>query len=257
VRSLFPFIALIALASPALAGQNPCATLVLHAVPTDSTHHDDCAIAGGDPCWNESISTVATPGERVTVYLLAYEHNLLAGLQTAFEWDPSWCLEIGLWDCQVDQVSVRTPRSPGGPQEGTLTTAFDVVTSPAATVIGRMIMRAGQGALSLVESNYPGGTHVTGADGVPDQLPGSRLGRIDADGQAGYAPCPEIRPTIRTWICCVDDQCVTVGYDGVECAVLGGTMWRHGACEIWCAATPPCVVPVEPFSWGAVKHTYR
>jgi hypothetical protein len=198
---------------------------------------------------------VAT-GELLTVYLIARNHNFLAGVQAAFEWDPGWVYQFGLWDCHANQVSARIPLPPGGPLEGMLTTAFDVVTGPEAVVIGRMFMTAGQGSLRLIESGLPEGTHVVDGLGGTDAVREEGFGVIEVGGP-GFAPCELPVPTFNSWICCVGDECVTVDFPD-ECTALGGRTLGQGSCSFWCTATPPCApLPVEPATWGQIKQAYR
>jgi hypothetical protein len=51
----------------------------------------DCATTAPD------VTTIPGPA---AVFLLAYEHTSLAGVQTAFDFG-GWELMFGLWDCQV------------------------------------------------------------------------------------------------------------------------------------------------------------
>jgi hypothetical protein len=142
----------------------------------------------------------------ITVFLFVEIYERLRSVQTAFEWDPSWSLAGGAWDCQVNQLNLTIPQDPGGPREGTLSTAFDCLVAPGTAVIGRLFFRSGTGGcLRQVESDFPLGIHVRDCRDEIDSLgPGrpefsTRLGRIcvESGGQTGcWDPWP-VEPT--TW----------------------------------------------------------
>lgn len=176
-----------AAAAPTGAGQNASFLLPLHATtvaqgPCSAYQPVDCL--GVAPTVDVSAGTIA-------VYLLAFNHSQLGGVQTAFEPDPSWIFIYGLWDCQPGQVTAVLPAPPFGAVAGTITTAFNCVYGPSLAPIGRMIFSATTGCLKQVASSYPFGIHVIDCAFEVDQAqPGEdyRLGRICVGG-GGYAAC--------------------------------------------------------------------
>jgi hypothetical protein len=157
-------MALLALcvSTTAFAGLNPNITLPLHA-----------KVSGFEPC-NGYLPVNCLPPEQggvppvvtipagpAAVWLLAYNHQNLAGVQTAFEW-PGWAITFGPWDCQGGQLNAVTPGGSGGPTAGSITTAFNCVTDGLLAPIGRMFFQpAGNPTcIQQVESSFPFGNHV-------------------------------------------------------------------------------------------------
>jgi PKD repeat protein len=177
-------------------GANPNATLPLHAAPGC----DDCSVAPIDCLGNLPTVNVA-PNSAVTIYVMAFNYTALAGVQTAFAWDPSWILLGSLFDCLPNQLNAAVPTSPGGPTAGTIATVFDCMTSGQLLVLGRMIMITGStGCLSQVRSSYPFGTHVLDCSVLVDDIrEETRLGKICV-GPGGYHACHTLNPVRpATW----------------------------------------------------------
>jgi hypothetical protein len=185
--------ALILTCSQAAMAGNPNFTLPLHA-----------AAGIGNPCngylpvdclgYRPVVSVAAS--SPITVYLLLMNYHDVNALETAFEWDAGWVFAGGAWDCQVGQLSGVEPHDPGGPNAGSIATAFNCVNGPALAVIGRLFFQSGpSGCLRQVESTYPDGTAVLACDiqtldyinaNTPEgQL---RLGRICV-GPGGHDAC--------------------------------------------------------------------
>jgi len=186
-------LSMLVLAASATA--NIDTRLVLHAVDTAfapcNAHGVDC---------ETSYSTIdATGMSTPAVYLLLWNYTEVVGVQCAFEWDASWTFTFGLWDCQSNQVNGYTPSAPGGPTNGTITTAFDMLSGGAVQPIGRMnFASAGSGCLTIVESTFPFGTHVIDALGQDTHIPETHRGAICV-GAGGVDACllPPVEP--RTW----------------------------------------------------------
>ena len=135
------------------------------------------------------------------MFLFIANYNDVAGVQTAFQPDPSGVFTFGLWDCQVGQLNAVTPAPPWGPQFGTITTAFNCVVGPALAPIGRMFFVAGStGCLQQIQPSYPFGIHVLDCQmGIDRTDSGERLGRICV-GQGGYGTCwPVPAVEAATW----------------------------------------------------------
>lgn len=96
---LFPWLVALALATsiaagdgtrgPAPAGVNPLITFPLHA----HADGDKCSVAPID-CLPKRPTVNVAPNTTTTIYLTAYNYTALAGIQTAFEWDPDWQLDV-------------------------------------------------------------------------------------------------------------------------------------------------------------------
>jgi hypothetical protein len=172
-------LSLFAPTSLALGGANPNVTLPLH---VKVSTFEPCSGYLPVDCLNSHLTTQAPPNSTVTVFLLAWNYFQIAGIQTAFDWDASWSLNFGLWDCQAGQLSAVVPMNPGGPTAGALATVFNCINGPALAVIGRMSMQTGPvGCISQVNSSYPGGILVLDCQGQTDTIPGHqghRLGSI-------------------------------------------------------------------------------
>jgi PKD repeat protein len=177
-------------------GANPNIVLPLHA-------EAGCHGCGPLPvdCLGNRPTVNIPPNSQVTVYLMAFSYTALAGVQTAFDWDPSWILLGALFDCVPGQLTAVVPVPPGGPTAGTVATAFDCVTSGNLLVVGRLLMMAGpSGCVSQVQSTYPGGIMVVdcslGTDHIANE---QRLGSICV-ASGGHDACDipiPVRPA--TW----------------------------------------------------------
>ncbi|HWN83400.1 MAG TPA: hypothetical protein VNM87_14985, partial [Candidatus Udaeobacter sp.] len=141
---------------PAGAGLNPNFSLPLHA----EGGHQGCGPLAVDCLSNRPTVNIAANTD-VTIYLMVSNHNSLAGVQTAFEWDAGWVHVGSLFDCAPGQLNAVVPAAPGGPKAGSVVTAFNCVTSGQLLILGRMWMTSGaSGCLHQVESSYPFGNHA-------------------------------------------------------------------------------------------------
>ena len=174
------------------AGMNPMVTLPLHAIPGKQV----CGTVAIDCTQHRPIVNVA-PDAVSTIFLLAFNHAAVAGVQTAFGWDPGWSLLQANFDCLPGQVTTVTPVAPGGATSGTVSTTFDCVNTGQLLVIGRLIVQSGTtGCFYQLESDYPLGDHVVDCNLGTDLIPYSqsfRLGRICV-GQGGNDACRVIDP---------------------------------------------------------------
>jgi hypothetical protein len=198
-----PVMALMALllATTAFAGQNPLVTLPLHGKPAF-----DFACNGYLPvdCVS-NLPQVNVPAGPVTIFLFVMNYEAVAGVQTAFVVPATWVFAVGNWACQPNQLNAVTPHAPWGPNEGTITTAFDCLNTHALGVIGSMIFQnAPSGCISQVESQFPFGTHVLdcsqGTDVIlPGPLGDRRVGSVcvNAEGQPACQPVTPVEPA--TW----------------------------------------------------------
>ena len=117
-----------------------------------------------------NVNTTVNAGATNAIYLLANNVAELAGVQTAFEVDPSWALLFQLWDCQGNQVVGTQPTAPYGPVEGTIATAFDCVTGSDCVVVGRMHFITIAGCITQTDSGFPFGTHFIDCSGRDTQV---------------------------------------------------------------------------------------
>jgi hypothetical protein len=204
MRNASVVMALTALcvSTTAFAGLNPLITLPLHG---KASGFEACTGYLPVDCL-DNRPTVDVQAVPTAVFLLANNHTSLAGVQTAFEW-PGWSLAFGLWDCQGGQLSAVTPMNPGGPTAGSITTAFNCITTQQLAVIGRMHFQpaGAPGCISQVESSFPFGNHVVdcelGTDIILHMNQGlqQRLGKICV-GTGGHDACDAVvavEPT--TW----------------------------------------------------------
>jgi hypothetical protein len=120
---------------------------------------------------HELPATQVPPGTEITVFLVVPSvvcdlGQTFTGVQTAFEWDPSWELLGSVWNCQQNQLVGATPQSPGGPREGTISTVFDCAALGGHSLaIGKLYFKTGSaGCLRQVESAYPYGVFILGCD---------------------------------------------------------------------------------------------
>jgi len=182
------------------AGANPNFTLPLHAnesfaLPCDAYLPVDCL--GVRP------TVEVESGEVVTVLLLVANATQLMGVQTAFEVDPSWAFQFGLWDCHG--MYEANPVPPFGPLYGTISIAFNCVTGSALEPIGRMFFIAGTGCIGQVESSFANGIQALDCQQEIDQIfPGeagqrARLGKVCV-GPGGHDACEAATPVAAaTW----------------------------------------------------------
>jgi len=84
-------------ASSAFAGPNPNFTLPLHAKVSS---FEPCAGYLPVDCLGVRPTLQVESGQQVAVFLFVANYTQLAVIQTAFEVDPSWTFQFGLWDCQ-------------------------------------------------------------------------------------------------------------------------------------------------------------
>lgn len=195
-----PVMALMALllATTAVAGLNPFATLPLHGKTSSFEQCNgylpvDCSLS------NPPQVNMPAPGP-VAIFLFVNNYTRVAGVQTAFQKDPSWTFTFGLWDCQPNQLSAVTPGGAFGPTAGTISTAFDCLNGPALGVIGRMHFVATTGCITQVQSTYPDGNHVVDCSQGKDLIDlAQRLGSVCV-GQGGHNACPAVTPVEpATW----------------------------------------------------------
>ncbi len=187
-------------APAALAGMNPEICLPLHA-----------RASGFEPCAGYlpvdcvvNMPVVSVMAGPTTIFLFVSSYYAVAGVQTAFQPDPSWTFTFGLWDCQPGQLTAVMPGPPFGPAAGTITTAFNCLTGSGLGAIGRMFFVAGNaGCLEQIESSYPFRIHVLdcqqGIDQVNPYDPW-RLGKVCV-GEGGVVACWPPQPAVdaATW----------------------------------------------------------
>ncbi|HWN83399.1 MAG TPA: hypothetical protein VNM87_14980 [Candidatus Udaeobacter sp.] len=164
------------LADPS-TGLNPLITFPLHA----RVQGDNCSVFPVD-CSGTHPTVNVPPNTTVTIYLMANNYSALAGVQTAFYWDPGWTLGGAFFDCLPGQLTTALPVAPGGADAGTVTTSFDCVNTGYLLTIGRLVMTSGSsGCLWGVASSHQDGTYAVDCLGGRDFVPKSqefRLGRI-------------------------------------------------------------------------------
>ena len=159
------------------------------ALPLDAVETVFGGCADSDCC--PDVNVQAGPMGNWAVYLLINNFDEVAGVQTAFEIDPSWALLFQLWDCQGNQVVGTQPAPPWGPQSGTIATAFDCVTGGDCIVVGRMQFISGAaGCVGQVQSAFPFGTHIIDCAGRDFQITNEEcLGRVCIDPEPGHNAC--------------------------------------------------------------------
>jgi len=183
----------------AAAGMNPIVSLPLHA---KASSFEPCNAYLPVDCMSVDPVVNVLPGP-TAVFLLIYHFTAVAGVQTAFQPDPTWTFTFGLWDCQPGQLNAVTPGPPFGPTAGTITTAFNCLSGPDLGVIGRMFFVAGgAGCLRQVQSSYPFGIHVLDCQLGIDQISPNhywRLGKIciETGGETGCWISSAVSPA--TW----------------------------------------------------------
>ena len=198
-----PVIALFALimagtAAMAQEGQNPQVTFPLH---YKQSSFEACTGVAPVDCTTNRPVVAATSGTAAAIFLLVNNTTALAGVQTAFQFDATWVLTFGLWDCQGGQLSAVQPSMPGGPTAGSITTAFNCVTAGGLITIGRMFFTGPTaGCISQVQSTYPFGNHALDCtQGVNQITEDARLGKVCV-GAGGVDACDPVSPVENaTW----------------------------------------------------------
>jgi hypothetical protein len=189
-------------AGAASAGLNPYFTIPLH---YKASSFEACAGYLPVDCAGTRPTVEAMAGQPAVVYVMIHNYAAVSGIQTAFEWDPSWNLLFGLWDCQPGMLDGNVPQNPGGPIRGVLTQAFVCVTGPALAVMGRMFFVGMEsGCIRQVQPMFPYGICVMDCTQSIDQITDSpvdeaRLGRICV-GAEGHDACERAVPIeAGTW----------------------------------------------------------
>jgi hypothetical protein len=183
----------VSASASAYAGANPNFTLPLHA---KVSQFEPCTGYLPVDCMGVRPTVQVESGQPVTIFLFVANYTQIAGLQTAFEVDPSWTYAFGLWDCTPTGFFDVSPFPPFGPTHGTLSGAFLCVTSGSLLPIGRMFFVAGTGCVGQVESSFPHGIHAMDCQQEYDRIlpdePGqrARLGKVCV-GPGGHDPCAE------------------------------------------------------------------
>lgn len=183
-------VALFAASTAAMAGLNPQVTFPLH---YKASSFEACTGVSPVDCTTNRPVVAATSGSAAAIFLLVHNTTSLAGVQTAFQFDGTWLLTFGLWDCQGGQLNAVTPAMPGGPTAGAITTAFNCVTTGGLIVIGRMFFTGPTaGCISQVQPTYPFGIHaldcVQGTDQITED---ARLGKVCV-GAGGVDACDPV-----------------------------------------------------------------
>ena len=147
--------------------------------------------------------TVSIEPGPTAIFLLAANYNALAGVQTAFQPDPTWTFTFGLWDCRPGQLVTQTPAPPFGSTAGVVALAFTCLDGPGLAVLGRMFFVASSGCLEQVEPSYPFGIHVLDCQQGIDQIASYdpwRLGKVCV-GAGGVVACEGPQPAVAaaTW----------------------------------------------------------
>jgi hypothetical protein len=189
--------ALLVISSASFAGQNPQVTFPLH---YKQSSFEACTGIAPVDCLTNRPTVTANAGSPACIFLLVNNTTSLAGVQTAFDFG-GWPFAFGLWDCQGGQLSATTPSGTGGPTNGTITTAFNCVTSGTLQVIGRMFFgTAPSGCVSQVQSSFPFGTFALDCQQGNDLITESaRLGKVCV-GAGGVDACDPVSPVEgATW----------------------------------------------------------
>ena len=189
-------------AMDAMAGANPHFTLPMHA---KVSAFEFCNGYLPVDCLGVRPTVSAPSGQPVTVFMFVANYTRVAAVQTAIEVDPSWTLSFSLWDCLSGEFADVNPYPPFGPTYGTLTAAFNCVTSGVLAPLGRMFFASGTGCIGQVQSSFPNGIHALDClEQVDRILPtepgqGVRLGRICV-GPGGQDACDRVTPVAAaTW----------------------------------------------------------
>lgn len=171
---------------------NNCTSLVLHAIDTS---FQSCDVSPMD-CSEGNRPVVDVTGfSALVVAVLVRNYETITGVQVAFDWG-SWIYTFSLWDCQGNQLSAVTPSGAGGATDGTIATAFDVISGGMLTTIGRMNFATApaSGCMELVESSFPFGNHVVDAGNQDEPVtPINALnwGKVCV-GTGGYDSCDAV-----------------------------------------------------------------
>jgi hypothetical protein len=200
--SALSLLAMPLLAGIASAGLNPHFTIPLHA---KSSSFEGCDGYLPVDCDGTRPTVTAIAGEPTVVYVMVHNYAALLGIQTAFEWDPSWNLLFGLWDCQPGSLDGSEPQNPGGPIAGFLQKAFVCATGPALAVVGRMFfVGVESGCIRQVQPSFLYGIAALDCTLAMDLIPdspadGARLGRVCV-GAGGHDACDRVLPVeTATW----------------------------------------------------------
>ncbi len=185
-RLICTFILSICLSLPALA-INENTTIIAHAF---DGAFGSCAQSAAYDCVSTQptldVAGMTTPAVAVALR----HHDSVSFLQVAFQIDPSWNWQFGLWDCQsnISHYHGASPR--WGTGEGaTLWLSFDAITGGSIAPIGRHhFSSAGSGCFEMVDSSVPGGTHVKTPSGVSTVIPPENRGRVCV-GAGGHNAC--------------------------------------------------------------------
>lgn len=187
--------------STVFGGANPNVTLPLHAKLTSGS----CTAFTPVDCGTTRPTVNVTAQTDYVIYLLIFNYANAVGVQTAFDWEPTWVLQDVFFNCRADQLNGTLP-SAGGPTTGTASTAFTCLNGPALAAIGRLIFTAGDtGCLFQVQSSFSEGDHVVDCAleidriNADDPIQQMRLGKICV-GSGGFDACDAIQPVeAATW----------------------------------------------------------
>jgi hypothetical protein len=133
-----------------VAGVNPNFTLPLHA---KVSAFELCNGYLPVDCLGVRPTVQVESGQPVAVFLFVANYTQLAGIQTAFEVNPSWTYSFGLWDCLSGEFADVNPFPPFGPTNGTLNSAFNCVTSGELAPLGRMFFVSGTGCIGQMKAH--------------------------------------------------------------------------------------------------------
>ena len=188
--------------SSAFAGANPNFTLPLHAKVSS---FEQCNGYLPVDCMGVHPTVSVQSGQPVAVFLFVANYSQLAGIQTAFEVDPSWTYSFGLWDCLSGEIADISPLPPFGPTNGSLVSAFNCVSSGELVSLGRMFFVSGTGCVGQIESSFPFGICALDCQQQVDRIfpdeagQRARLGRICV-GPGGHDACDRVTPVAdATW----------------------------------------------------------
>jgi hypothetical protein len=174
-------VALLATSGAAMAQNNGCTTVVLHATTGVNA---SCAVSTLDCGAVPPLVSITNPSGPYTVFMYLKNYGDLNGVQCAFDWPVTWTFGFGLWNCQTGQLTAVTPTAPG-PTTGSISTAFNAISGGALAPIGLMVFNTiGTGCLSIIESSYPFGNIVNDASGgATTPLSDTNEGKVCVDSQ--------------------------------------------------------------------------